>query len=60
MKRWNFADMLAVSKKLFAKIHKRKFHAHHNHDIHFISVIKMTSLFYVTPSASLIAAGEKC
>ena len=37
MKRWNFADMLAVSKKLFAKIHKRKFHAHHNHDIHFMS-----------------------
>jgi RNA-directed DNA polymerase len=37
MKRWNFADMLAVSKKLFAKIHKRKFHAHHNHDIHFMA-----------------------
>ena len=37
MKRWNFTDMLAVSKKLFAKIHKRKFHAHHNHNIHFMA-----------------------
>lgn len=34
MKRWNFTQMLDTGKKLFAKIHRQKFHAHHNHDIH--------------------------
>lgn len=29
--------MLDMSKKLFARIHKRKYHAHHNHDIHFMA-----------------------
>jgi len=37
MKRWDMADMLAIGKKLFAKIHKRKYHAHHNHDIHILA-----------------------
>jgi RNA-directed DNA polymerase len=37
MKRWNFADMLDIGRKLFEKIHKRKYHAHHNHEIHFMS-----------------------
>ncbi len=29
--------MLEIGKKLFAKIHKRKYHAHHNHEIHFMA-----------------------
>jgi len=37
MKRWNVAEMLEIGKKLFAKIHKRKYHAHHNHEIHFMA-----------------------
>ncbi len=37
MKRWNVADMLYEGKKLFAKIHKRKYQAHHNHEIHFMA-----------------------
>lgn len=37
MKRWNFADMLDIGKKLFAKIHKRKYSANHNHEIHFMA-----------------------
>ncbi len=37
MKRWNVAEMLDIGKKLFAKIHKRKHHAHHNHEIHFMA-----------------------
>lgn len=37
MKRWNVAEMLDVGKKLFAKIHKRKRHANHNNDIHFMA-----------------------
>ena len=37
MKRWNLAEMLDIGKKLFAKIHKRKYHAHHNHEIHFMA-----------------------
>jgi RNA-directed DNA polymerase len=37
MKRWNVAEMLAMGKKLFARIHKQKYHAHHNHEIHFMA-----------------------
>jgi len=37
MKRWNAVEMLEVGKKLFAKIHKRKYHASHNHEIHFMA-----------------------
>lgn len=37
MKRWSAMEMLEVGKKLFAKIHKRKYHAHHNHDVHFMA-----------------------
>lgn len=29
--------MLESGKKRFAKIHKRKHHAHHNHEIHFMA-----------------------
>lgn len=37
MKRWNVAQMLDVGKKLFAKIHKKKKYAHHNHELHFMA-----------------------
>ncbi len=37
MKRWNVTAMLDVGKKLFAKIHKRKYLANHNHEIHFMA-----------------------
>ena len=37
MKRWNAAKMIAVGGKLFATIHKRKVHAHHNHEIHWLA-----------------------
>lgn len=37
MKRWNVAEMLKIGKKLFAKIHKRKYHANHNHEVHFMA-----------------------
>lgn len=37
MKRWNTTQMLSIGKKLFAKIHKQKQHAHHNHEIHFMA-----------------------
>jgi len=37
MKRWNAAEMLEIGKKLFAKIHKRKYHANHNSDVHFMA-----------------------
>lgn len=29
--------MLEIGRKLFAKIHKRKYHAHHNHEVHFMA-----------------------
>ena len=29
--------MLEIGKKLFAKIHRRKKHANHNHDVHFMA-----------------------
>lgn len=37
MKRWNVGEMLEIGKKLFAKIHRRKYHAHHNNEIHFMA-----------------------
>lgn len=37
MKRWNMDHMLEMGKKLFAKIHKRKYHAHHNNEIHYMA-----------------------
>lgn len=37
MKRWDTNQMLDVGKKLFAKIHKRKYHAHHNNEIHYMA-----------------------
>jgi len=37
MKRWHAPDMLAIGKKLFEKIHKKKYHAHHNHEAHFMA-----------------------
>jgi retron-type reverse transcriptase len=37
MKRWDAENMLAIGKKLFASIHRRKHHAHHNHDVHFLA-----------------------
>ena len=37
MKRWDVREMLDIGKKLFAKIHKRKYHAHHNNEIHFMA-----------------------
>ncbi len=37
MKREDFSQVLEISKKIFAKIHRRKYHAHHNHEIHFMA-----------------------
>ena len=37
MKRWNAKEIQAIGQKLFASIHKRKHHAHHNHDVHFLA-----------------------
>ena len=37
MKRWDLTTMLDTGRKLFAKIHKQRHHAHHNHDIHFLA-----------------------
>ena len=37
MKRWNVAEMLEIGEKLFAKIHKQKYYANHNHDVHFMA-----------------------
>ena len=37
MKRWNIADMVDIGRKLFAKIHKQKHYANHNHDVHFMA-----------------------
>ncbi|HFC9294450.1 TPA: hypothetical protein ACTUT5_002026 [Legionella anisa] len=33
----NDGQMMGIGKKLFAKIHKQKYHAHHNHEIHFMA-----------------------
>jgi RNA-directed DNA polymerase len=37
MKRWDTHQMLDIGKKLFAKIHKRKYHTNLNHEIHFMA-----------------------
>ncbi|OGT62779.1 MAG: hypothetical protein A3E85_02925 [Gammaproteobacteria bacterium RIFCSPHIGHO2_12_FULL_45_12] len=37
MKRWDADNMLEIGKKLFAKIHRQKKHANHNHDVHFMA-----------------------
>jgi retron-type reverse transcriptase len=37
MKRWNIADMLDAGQKLFEKIHRKKYHANHNNEIHFMA-----------------------
>ncbi|HBD7060401.1 TPA: hypothetical protein KKW48_003189 [Legionella pneumophila] len=37
MKRWDFAQMEAVGRKLFAKINKQKRFANPNHDVHFMA-----------------------
>jgi RNA-directed DNA polymerase len=37
MKRWDVGQMLDIGRTLFAKIHRQKKHAHHNHDIHFMA-----------------------
>ncbi len=37
MKRWDVTNMLDIGRKLFAKIHKRKKHANHNHEVHFMA-----------------------
>ena len=37
MKRWAFADMLAVGRTLFAKIHKQKRFTNPNNDVHFMA-----------------------
>jgi len=37
MKRWDANNMLEIGKKLFAKIHRQKKHANHNHDAHFMA-----------------------
>src|SRR3990167_766380 len=37
MKRWDARNMLETGKKLFAKIHRQKKHANHNHDVHFMA-----------------------
>ena len=37
MKRWDFAQMSAIGRTLFVKIHKQKRFANPNHDIHFMA-----------------------
>ena len=37
MSRWDQRAMLSIGEKLFKKIHKRKYHSHPNHDIHFLA-----------------------
>lgn len=37
MKRWDANEMLEIGKKLFAKIHRQKKHANHNHDVHIMA-----------------------
>ena len=34
MQRWDANTMQTIGSKLFDKIHKRKKHSHHNHEIH--------------------------
>lgn len=37
MRRWDRLQMLEIGRKLFAKIHKCKYHAHHNSEIHYLA-----------------------
>lgn len=37
MMRWDIEEMEAIGRKLFAKIHRQKHRAHHNHDVHFLA-----------------------
>ena len=37
MHRWNANTMNDIGAKLFDKIHRKKMHSHHNHDIHFLA-----------------------
>ena len=37
MNRWDMGNMFIIGSKLFDKIHKRKMHSHHNHEIHFMA-----------------------
>jgi len=37
MKRWNAAEMIAMGQKLYTTLHKRKTHAHHDHEIHLMA-----------------------
>src|SRR3990167_3992826 len=37
MKRWDANTIQSIGSKLFDKIHKRKMHSHHNHEIHFMA-----------------------
>jgi len=37
MKRWDVAGMMAIGRKLFAKIHQQKHHTNHNHDVHLMA-----------------------
>jgi retron-type reverse transcriptase len=37
MQRWDANTMRDIGEKLFDKIHRRKMHSHHNHDIHFLA-----------------------
>jgi len=37
MKRWHVEEMEAIGRKLFSAIHKRKRHAHPNHEVHFLA-----------------------
>ena len=37
MKRWDFITMMNAGSKLFATIHKRKRHAHANHEAHLMA-----------------------
>ncbi len=37
MQRWDANTMQTIGSKLFDKIHKRKKHSHHNHEIHFMA-----------------------
>lgn len=37
MQRWDANTMNDIGAKLFDKIHRKKMHSHHNHDIHFLA-----------------------
>ena len=37
MHRWDADTMYDIGRRLFDKVHRRKMHNHHNHDIHFLA-----------------------